>query len=120
MSSLCLLLRDYRSVTNPHAVSRNTYIPPQNRPRRGQQVPGQKLHLHCISLTTFQPHPWAVNARAAAERGERLTEEDGTLTIEDVFGGVEAVGALVIQVSLRRLSREGVYLISFCAMRVDL
>lgn len=102
---------------------RNINIGSQTRSRTGRA--GQKLHIHCMSLTTFQPHPWAFNARAAAERGERLTEDDGTVTLEDVFGGLEAVGALVIQVSSNRLRCEDSDLISCemgsrSAMRISL
>lgn len=93
-----------QKVEYPPCSKRIVPLPPALIPqgedgRNIRRMTGQKLHIHCLSLTTFQPHPWAVNARAATERGERLTGDDSTTTLEDVFGQMTALGSLVIQVS---------------------
>jgi hypothetical protein len=95
---MCRLKADVLVFHNRIVPLPPTLIPQGEDGRNLRRMTGQKLHIHCLSLTTFQPHPWAVNARIAAERGERLSEDDGTTTLEDVFGQVSALGSLVIQV----------------------
>jgi hypothetical protein len=104
VSSLCSGTRYRVKVSHAPHLNRIVPLPPTLIPadeagRNARRLTSQKLHIHCLSLTTFQPHPWAVNARAATERGERLAEDGMTTTLEDVFGQMTSLGSLVIQVS---------------------
>ncbi|KAJ9123078.1 hypothetical protein QFC22_001268 [Naganishia vaughanmartiniae] len=55
-----------------------------------RSAPWEKLHIHCLSLATFAPHPWACNVVSGVQGG-------GTTTLEDVLGTMKNVGSLVIQ-----------------------